>query len=59
MSATLLQPNVLVKMKDAGVPIRLAVKFHSFMRKQKDSRKVRKAVRTVLSNIRKNFNGKH
>jgi len=51
--------GIIGKMRDSGVPIRLAVKFHTLMRKQPDSKKARKAVRVVLLNIRNNFNATH
>lgn len=59
MSTLQIQQSIIGRMRDAGVPIRLAVKFHSFMRKQNDNRSTRQAVRAVLLNIRKNFNATH
>lgn len=51
--------GIIGQMRDSGVAIDVAVKFHSFMRKSTNNQKTRKAVRVVLQNIRKNFNAVH
>lgn len=43
------------QMRDSGIAIDVAVKFHKFMRQQSDQQKTRKAVREVLQSIRKNY----
>lgn len=50
---------IISRMRDSGIAIELAVKFHSFMRKSNNNRKTRKAVRVVLQSIRNNYNAKH
>lgn len=47
------------QMRDSGIAIDVAVKFHAFMRKNASNQKTRKAVRVVLQNIRKNYNATH
>lgn len=47
------------QMRDSGIAIDIAIKFHTFMRRQSSDQKTRKAVRVVLQNIRKNYNATH
>lgn len=51
--------GIVGKMRDSGIAIDVAVKFHTFMRQTTDSHKSRKAVRVMLQNIRKNYNATH
>lgn len=51
--------GIIGQMRDSGIAIDVAIKFHSFMRKSTNNQKTRKAVRVVLQNIRKNFNAVH
>lgn len=43
-------------MRDSGIAIDVAVKFHSFMRNSTSSQNTRKVVRALLQKIRKNIN---
>jgi len=61
MSTITTNPSSLIieKMRDSGIAIELAVKFHAFMRNSNSNRKTRKAVRVVLHSIRNNYNATH
>ena len=50
---------VLDKMRNSGVSIEVAMRFHKFMRKNQELQKSRKAVRVVLQGIRNNYNATH
>lgn len=51
-----LNSRIIGQMRDSGIAIDVAVKFHSFMRNSTSSQNTRKVVRAVLQKIRKNIN---
>jgi len=46
---------LIEKMRDSGVPIAVAMKFHKLMRNEPGSKKSRKAVRVVARNLQHNL----
>lgn len=51
-----LQPGIIAQMRDSGIAIDVAVKFHSFMRKCTNNQETRKVVRATLQKIHMNNN---
>lgn len=43
--------SLIEKMRDSGLPITVALKFHKMMRNQPSSNKARKAVRVVARTL--------
>lgn len=43
--------SLIEQMRDSGIPITVALKFHKMMRNQPSSNKARKAVRVVARNL--------
>lgn len=51
--------SLIEKMRDSGIPITVAMKFHKLMKSQPSSNKSRRAVRVVARSLQHNMVPSH